>query len=132
MLKEKSYTIPEFLEMQRAGEIYDGLGHKAKKQLQKAFITGLATTAFLINHPSIVFANSGLEEIDVLGMTFLIIVRRIGYWVAILFAIIELIKCVREGGEKQDIMSIVMKYIVIYAALFLIPKAFDFIGKVLS
>lgn len=131
-MKEITYTIPEFLAMQRAEQKIDNLSRKGKKQINNIIGVGVGTTMFLINNPSIVFADSGLEEIDVLGMTFLTIIRRIGYWVAILFAIIELIKCVREGGDKQDIMSIAMKYIVIYSVLFLIPKAFDMITNILS
>lgn len=130
MFTEETYTIPEFLEMQEKG--IDRLSYRAEKQIKKAVTTGLAATVFLINHPSIAFANSGFEELDILGMTFLTIIRRLGYWVAMLFAVIEVIKCAREGGDKQDIMQIVMKYIVIYATLFLIPKAFDMITKVLS
>lgn len=131
-MKEITYTIPEFLAMQRAEQKIDNLSRKGKKQINNIIGAGVGATIFLINNPSIVFADSGLEEIDLLGMTFLTIIRRIGYWVAILFAIIELIKCVREGGDKQDIMSIAMKYIVIYSVLFLIPKAFDMITNILS
>lgn len=132
MLKEKSYTIPEFLEMQRLEKGVDRLSYKAKKQIQKAVAVGLATTTFLINHPSIAFASDAFDEIDKLGFIFLNIIRRFGYWLALLCAIVELLKCVREGGNKQDIWQVIMKYVVIYASLFLIPKAFDLITKALS
>lgn len=133
MLKEKTYTIPEFLEMQRAGERIDKLGYRVKKHINKAIATGIGATMFLVNHPALAFADgSGLEEIDKLGFMFLTIVRRVGYWLALICAIVELIKCMREGGNKQDIGQIIMKYILIYAALFLIPKAFDIITGALS
>lgn len=132
MLKEESYTIAEFLEMQRMEKEIDNFGYKAKKQINKAIATGIGATMFLVNHPSLAFASDGLEEIDKLGFMFLTIVRRVGYWLALICAIVELIKCIREGGNKQDVWGVFMKYLLIYAALFLIPKAFDLITKVLS
>lgn len=131
-MKEIRYTIPEFLDMQRTGERIDKLGYKAKKQIKKAIAIGIGTTLFLVNNPSMVFAAVDLTEIDVLGMTFLTIIRRIAYWLVLIGAIAELIKCVRQGGSKEDIMQVIMRYVLIYAALFLIPKIFDLITTTLS
>lgn len=121
MLKEKTYSLKEFLEIERC-----------EKRRSNFLAIGLGTTMFLINHPTLAFASDGLEEIDKLGFMFLTIIRRVGYWLALICAITELIKCVREGGDKQDIWGVFMKYLLIYAALFLIPKAFDIITGALS
>ena len=72
-MKEVTYTIPEFLEMQRSGEIYNRLGHGERTLIQKVMIKGAAMALFLINHPAIAFAADGLDKIDELGLSFLII-----------------------------------------------------------
>lgn len=123
MLKEKTYTLKEFLEKDRKEDENKKINFLA---------TGLGTSLFLINNPTLAFANTGLDDIDKLGLTFLTIIRRLGYWIALICAIIDIIKCVREGGGKQDISQVIIKYIFIYAALFLIPKVFDLITVTLS
>lgn len=131
-MKEITYTIPEFLEMKRSDEIYNKLGHKEKVLIQKVMIKGAAMALFLINHPAIAFAADGLDKIDELGLSFLIISRRIAYWILAIAAIYEILKCSRQGGDKKEITEILMKYILLYATLFLVPKAFDFVGKYLG
>lgn len=131
-MKEITYTIPEFLEMQRVGENYNQLGHKAKKQINNAIVKGAAMALFLINHPAIAFAAEGLDKVDEIGLSFLIISRRIAYWVLGLSAIYELMKCARQGGDKKEMFEIMMKYALLYASLFLVPKIFDLIGQYLG
>lgn len=131
-MKEITYTIPEFLEMKRSDEIYNKLGHKEKVLIQKVMIKGAAMALFLINHPAIAFAAEGLDKVDEIGLSFLIISRRIAYWVLGLSAIYELMKCARQGGDKKEMFEIMMKYALLYASLFLVPKIFDLIGKYLG
>ena len=131
-MKEITYTIPEFLERQRSGEIYNRLGRGERTLIQKVMIKGAAMTLFLISHPAMAFAADGLDKIDELGLSFLIISRRIAYWILAIAAIYEILKCSRQGGDKKEITEILMKYILLYATLFLVPKAFDFVGKYLG
>lgn len=131
-MKAITYTIPEFLEMQRAEELYNRLGHGERKLIKKVMIKGAAMALFLINHPAIALAADGLDKIDELGLSFLIISRRIAYWILAIAAIYEILKCSRQGGDKKEITEILMKYVLLYASLFLVPKAFDFIGKYLG
>lgn len=131
-MKEITYTIPEFLEMKRSDELYKKLGHNEKKLITKVIVKGTAMALFLINHPAIAFAADGLDKIDELGLSFLIISRRIAYWILGIAAIYEILKCSRQGGDKKEITEIIMKYVLLYASLFLVPKAFDFVGKYLG
>lgn len=131
-MKEITYTIPEFLEIKRAEELYNKLGHKEKKLFQNVVVKGTAIALFLINHPSIVFANSALDKIDEIGFTFLTICRRLGYWILAIASIYELIQCARQHGNKQEIFEILMKYALLFSSLFLVTKVFDTIALYLS
>lgn len=131
-MKEITYTIPEFLEMKRSEELYSKLRYNEKKLITKVMIKGTAMALFLINHPAIAFAAEGLDKVDEIGLSFLIISRRIAYWVLGLSAIYELMKCARQGGDKKEMFEIMMKYALLYASLFLVPKIFDLIGQYLG
>lgn len=131
-MKEITYSIPEFLQMQRAGEAYNKLQSNDKKLITKTIVKGTAMALFLINHPALAFAAEGLDKVDEIGLSFLIISRRIAYWVLGLSAIYELMKCARQGGDKKEMFEIMMKYALLYASLFLVPKIFDLIGQYLG
>lgn len=105
-----------------------------RKRINKFLVIGLGTTLFLINNPNIALASSlsSLDGIDNLGNTFLIIVRRIGYWIALIGAITEIIKNGMQGSGKDEIFKILIKYSLIYGALFVTPKLFDLIANALA
>lgn len=132
--KEQTYTVHEFLEMQR-GDISTENEMKyilENKNFKKIISAGIGTALYIISKPSIAFANTGLDGLDILGNTFLTIIRRLGYWIALICAITEIIKMASQGGGKEEILKVIMKYILIYAALFLIPKLFDLITATLG
>ncbi len=132
--KEKTYTIHEFLEMQRENDSIDNRMKyiSENSNLKKIISIGIGATLYIINNPSVAFANSGLDGLDILGNTFLTIIRRLGYWIALICAIAEIIKMASQGGGREEILKVIMKYILIYAALFLIPRLFDLITTTLG
>jgi|GEM_PF-1518054 len=132
--KEKTYTIHEFLEMQRENDSIDNRMKyiSENSNFKKIISIGMGATLYIINNPSVAFANSGLDGIDGLGNIFLTIIRRLGYWIALICAIAEIIKMASQGGGREEILKVIMKYILIYAALFLIPRLFDLITTTLG
>lgn len=103
----------------------ENLGMKDSKKLEKQLIVGIGITLFLASNHSYVFA-SDLSAIDTLGNKFLDIVRRVGYWIALICALTEIIKTgMRCGNSTSEIAKIIMKYLLIYASLFLMPYLFD-------
>jgi hypothetical protein len=57
--------------------------------------------------------------------------RRIGYWVLLVMCILEVLKCVANGDTKE-IGKIIMKYLLAFMVLFLIPWAFDLVIGIFS
>lgn len=116
---EKTYTISQFLQK---------LNGEDKGSNYKKAVVSMATTAFLVNYPSIAFADG----IDDLGNMFLTVARRLGYFIILTCAIVEIIKMAPSGADKEDIIKVIIKYVLLYAALFLIPRCFDIIAKTLG
>lgn len=70
----------------------------------------------------------GLDSIDVLGNTFLTIVRRCMYWVCLIKSIIDIGKEVQKGGDNMgNIGKIIMKYVLAFASLYIMPYLFDLV-----
>lgn len=107
----------------------ENIGIKNKKRLQKELIIGLAVGGFLINHPSYAFGLD-LKAIDILGNTFLSIVRKASYWIVLILSLVEISKAALKGGNSNaEIGKIIIKYLLIYASLFLMPWLFDLVEE---
>jgi hypothetical protein len=105
----------------------ENIGIKDGKRLERQLIAGIGTTLFLISNPTYAFAVD-LGAIDTLGNTFLSIIRRVGYWIALISALTEIIKTAMRGGNNTaEIGKIIMKYLLIYASLYLMPYLFDLV-----
>ena len=105
----------------------ENLGIIDSRKFQKQLIVGLGVSLFLLNNPTHVFAVD-LGAIDTLGNTFLNIIRRVGYWIALTSALTEIIKTSMHGGNNTaEIGKIIMKYLLIYASLYLMPYLFDLV-----
>lgn len=107
----------------------ENLGLKDGKRFKKELIIGIGTTLFLINNPVHVLAVD-LGSVDKLGNTFLNILQRVGYWIALLSALAEIIKTSMRGGNNTaEIGKIIMKYLLIYASLYLMPYMFNLVRE---
>ncbi|AIY82238.1 hypothetical protein U728_3783 (plasmid) [Clostridium botulinum 202F] len=107
----------------------ENLGLKDGKRFKKELIIGIGTTLFLINNPTHVLAVD-LESVDKLGNTFLNILQRVGYWIALLSALAEIVKTSMRGGNNTaEIGKIIMKYLLIYASLYLMPYMFGLVRE---
>lgn len=66
------------------------------------------------------------SQVDAKGLQLLSLIQSLGYWAAILFAGIDILK----NLKKQDtpaIIAVVLKYVTIYAILYALPWIFDLI-----
>jgi len=73
-----------------------------------------------------VFAST--KGIDGLGWTLLGLVRDYAYWVLLLWCIVEVIKS-GVGGESKKTLSIVMRFVIIFASMYLLPNLFNVIKE---
>lgn len=125
MLKKytESWTIPEYLEMIRA-----------KKELDEIDISYDKISAMFLG--TVLYCNNvyavpsgGMKGIDKFGMRVLSILRSVGYWVCLLMCIKEIIQSATSGGDTKDILKIIIKYVIIFGSLYLVPEIFDMIPQ---
>lgn len=141
-MKEITMSIPQFLAYER-GE----LSIEEIKEINKAdlFIRDLMkdkriskllifTTACL-NISNKVFASTEdtLNKVDLVGTQFLSIIQRVGFWVCVIGCILEIIIAVfKKGGGKNEILSLIFKWLIIFASFYFLPATFRFIAEAFS
>lgn len=91
-------------------------------KMKKFVITLLGLALYCKN----VFAAT--KGIDALGWTLLSLVRHWAYWILLIWCIVDVIKSGLSGDSKKT-LPIVLKYVVIFASMYLIPAIFDAIKK---
>lgn len=103
-----------------------------KKKDTKLYKTLIFTVAGL-NYASTVLADTtvAVSKINSAGYMILSVAQSIGYWLCLVGCIIEILKSVMNGTSK-DAGKIMMKYILYFAALYLMPFAFDMIRDIFS
>ena len=91
----------------------------------------LVFTVAGLNYASTVLADTtaAIGKIDSAGIMFLGLAQSIGYYLCLIGCIVEILKSVMNGTSK-DAGKIMMKYILYFAALYLMPFAFDMIKNV--
>ena len=66
------------------------------------------------------------KAIDVLGNKLLGLFQYYGHWILLIMCVLE---CIKSGinGDSKKILAIVVKFLLIYTSLFLVPQLFDMI-----
>lgn len=145
----KKYTLEEYLQMTRTKEEKKNTKEELKKlgieeYMAKRIISNprakrlfgfVAGSLLFIKNSGVKAASNpstqALSKINKAGGTLLSVMRTIGYWILLIMCIIEVLKCVANGDTKE-IGKIIMKYILAFAVLFLMPWFFDLIKDVFS
>lgn len=140
MGKEITMTIPQFLQYKRGEktikdiEVENGLESIAKRIMKDDRLRKM--TIFVIaglNYASTVLADTSqaVAKINSAGNTFLSIFQSIGYWLCLIGCIMEILKSVMNGSSK-DVGKTMLKYILIFTALYLMPFAFNLIREIFA
>ena len=87
-------------------------------RLKKFTITLLGMSLYFKD----VFAAT--KGIDALGWTLLGLIRHWAYWILLIWCIVEVIKS-GMSGESKKTFPIIMKFVIIFASMYLIPGIFD-------
>lgn len=140
MSKEITMSIPQFLAYKRGDKslkdikLENGLESMAAKiikddRLRKMTVFTLAS----LNYISVVSADTSdaVAKINNAGNTFLSIFQTIGYWLCLIGCIMEVLKSVMNGSSK-DVGKIMLKYLLIFASIYLMPWAFNLIKDIFS
>ena len=139
-MKEITMSITQFLQYQRGEksikdiELENGLESIAAKIMKDNRIRKIAIfTIASLNYTSTVLADTtdAIAKINTGGFMILGIVQTIGYWLCIIGCIMEILKSVMNGSSKE-VGKLMMKYILIFAALYLMPWLFDLIKEVFA
>ncbi|MDU5111159.1 MAG: hypothetical protein E6248_11975 [Clostridium sp.] len=139
-MKEIIMSIPQFLAYERGGkslkdiEIENGVEGIARKIINNDRLRRM--TVFVIaglNYTSTVLADASDagNKINEAGSTILGIVQSIGYWLCIIGCVMEILKSLMNGSSK-DVGKIIIKYLLIFGSLYLMPWAFDLIKEIFS
>lgn len=115
---------------------------EAKKELyrikdvkKRVAIAGAITTISLCNINELLAKDLKIakftQKVDSVGNQFLELVQLVGYWAALIFAGIDVIKNIK----KQDIagsVAIVLKYVFVGSMLYALPWIFDLFKDMFS
>lgn len=105
---------------------------KIEKKDTKLYKVLVFTVAGL-NYANTVLADTSaaVSKINSAGYMILSVAQSIGYWLCLVGCIIEILKSVMNGTSK-DAGKIMIKYILYFAALYLMPFAFDMIRDIFA
>lgn len=99
---------------------------KARKMLITLLGLGLYCKSTFATVPVIGGVSTsavGAQGIDKLGWAMMGLVRQWGFWILLIFCMVNLIQSCAHGDQKQA-LQIVLKYTMIYACMFLLPTIF--------
>ena len=99
--------------------------------LKRRLGTAVAFATIAVSNINMVMAQSiSVEEfttrVDEKGMQVLALIQSLGYWAAILFAAVDIIKNIKKQ-DTAGIVAVVLKYVTIYGVLYALPWIFDLI-----
>ena len=104
------------------------IGHlKRNRRKYMLLLTIIALTIDLTTIP--IFAEPGLAAIDKAGQKILNLIRRVGYWIAIILCSKDVLKqCMR--GHMESVGSIIAMYGLSFGVLYFLPWLFDLIKSI--
>lgn len=84
-----------------------------------------------LNYANTVLAdtNVAVEKINTGGFMILGIVQTIGYWLCLIGCIMEILKSIMNGSSK-DVGKIMLKYLLVFGSLYLMPFGFNLIREI--
>ena len=132
LVKEKTYTIGEFL---------DYLNSKEAKHIEEVGIMLrnprtnklLVTITACLMHYVPAFADTAIatSKISAAGTQIFSICQEASYWLCLISCGIEIAKCIVTGDSKS-ISKVIPKYIIGFAGIYFLPWIFDLIKGIFS
>ena len=131
--KKSSWTFEEFLQKKDSKDY--SLIDKAldNEKFNKFATVTLASALFLEKHTQPVLAADktakALAKIDSVGLTFLHLFQKLGYWTCLIMAIIQIIKTVLSG-DKNALGEIIIKFLIAFSSFYFMPYIFDLVKDI--
>ena len=129
--KVESYTIHEFLNREKISYLDRAIDHiKRNKKKYMLLVTVIALTIDLSKFSSFAL-TPGVAAIDAAGQKILDLIRRVGYWIAIILCSKDVLKhCMR--GHVESIGSVIAMYGLSFGVLYFLPWLFDLIKSIFA
>lgn len=127
----ESFTIHEFLNMEEISYLDRTINHiKNNKKKYMLLVIIIALTVDLSKISSFAL-TPGVQAIDAAGQKILDLIRRVGYWIAIILCSKDVLKhCMR--GHVESIGSIIAMYGLSFGVLYFLPWLFDLIKNIFA
>jgi len=119
---ERKSSIVKYEECMSNDKIEKLSSKLCKNKRMKKFMVTCLGLAFYFK--SAFAVGVGGKGIDSLGWTMLNLIRHWAYWILLVYCIISVIKA-GINGEAKSTLPIVMKFVIIFASMYLIPAIFD-------
>ena len=125
LCKKEVMTISEFLKIEEISnlkqvELIAGRILRSKTLKRVAIVT----IALVLNLSTVGAASAAGPGIDKLGNLLINLIRGYAYYVLIIMAIVESIRAAVSGDSKK-VLSILMRYVLVFVLMYLIPQLFD-------
>ena len=129
--KVESYTVQEFLNREDISYLDKVIDHiKRNKKKYMLLVTIIALTIDLSKFSSFAL-TPGVQAIDAAGQKILDLIRRVGYWIAIILCSKDVLKhCMR--GHVESIGSVIALYGMSFGVLYFLPWLFDLIKSIFA
>ena len=129
--KVESYTVQEFLNREDISYLDKVIDHiKRNKKKYMLLVTIIALTIDLSKFSSFAL-TPGVAAIDAAGQKILDLIRRVGYWIAIILCSKDVLKhCMR--GHVESIGSVIAMYGLSFGVLYFLPWLFDLIKSIFA
>lgn len=126
-------SLPEFMGLERKETTLQYIKeshvfyYRGENFLNKIMENSRVKKAAVVFMATMLYSQKALaagKGIDALGITLITLIRQWAYWILIIMCIIEIIRA-GAGGDSKKILGIVMKYLLIFASMYLVPTLFD-------
>ena len=129
--KYEVYTVQEFLNKEDISYLDKAIDHvKRNKKRYMLLVIVIALTIDLSKFSSFAL-TPGVQAIDEAGQKILDLIRRVGYWIAIILCSKDVLKhCMR--GHVESIGSVIAMYGLSFGVLYFLPWLFDLIKSIFA
>lgn len=140
MSKNITMSINQFMEVQRGEksfkdiEVENGMESLATKiinddRLRRMTVFTIASLSYA--QEVLADTSDAFGKINKGGLMILGLIQTVGYWLCIISCVMEILKTVMNGATK-DVGKVMIKYILIFASLYLMPWLFDLIREIFA
>ncbi|MBB6623855.1 hypothetical protein H7E67_10490 [Clostridium gasigenes] len=128
-LNNKLVFNKEFYNRKEKREVNKFIGGLDKK-IYKTLVFTIATFGFCTNK-AYASIDDGLKRTDTFFEQLLTIIQRVGFWVAVVGCLVEILVSVfKKGGGQKEIINIVFKWLLIFSCFYIVPALFRWIATV--